>query len=124
MFDGVMTYGVMVDVVMLSYRTCLSKDCLLILIVRVVLGVLIVLDVLGLVGCGVSLYPLGPLGPGSKDPGSQGPRALWPLGPWVPGSLGPRVPGPWVPGTLGPDVNAEEAPLHPFHSKIFVSPSR
>ncbi len=58
MFDDVLTYGVMVDVVMLSYRTCLSKACLLILIVRVVLGVLIVLDVLGLVVCCVSVYLL------------------------------------------------------------------
>jgi hypothetical protein len=88
-----MTYGAMIDVVMLSYRTCLSKDCLLILIVRVVLGDLIVLDVLGLAGCGVYI----PWGPWVLGPRTLEPRAPGPLGPWGQGSLGPRDPGPWTP---------------------------
>jgi hypothetical protein len=98
----------MIDVVMLSYRTCLSKDCLLILIVRVVLGDLIVLDVLGLAGCGVYI----PWGPWVLGPRTLEPRAPEPKGPWAPGSLGPRVPGSQGPWALDPDVNAEEAPLH------------
>jgi hypothetical protein len=78
MFDDVLTYGVMVDVVMLSYRTCLSKDCLLIIIVHVVLGVLLSLMFLGWWGVEFLFIRWGP---GFKDPGCQGPRDPGPLGP-------------------------------------------
>jgi hypothetical protein len=106
-----MTYSVIVDVVMLSYRTCVSKDCLLIIIVRVIFGVLIVLDILGLVGSGVSLYPLVPLGPGSKDPAAKGP--------WVPGAQEPLAPM----LTLRRHLYTFVFQSLPFHSKFFVSPS-